>query len=409
MHTTRRTMIAGAAALAASSARAQQPGITPGIEPGIKIGVLADFSGIYVDLMGPGGVACVQQAVRDFAPGFPVQVVYGDHQNKADVGSNIVRNWYDAEGVDMVIGLPNSPTALAAAVVTRERDKVCIGAAVTTMEFTGAQCTPNSINWTYDAYMLAKATGVQTVAAGGKRWYFITVDNSFGASLQGEMAGFVTGAGGTVLGNSKYPIGATDYSSLLLAAQASGADVLCLALGGTDMVNSLKQAGEFGLRRTMRIAAPVTLINDIHALGLPVAQGLLHTNSFYWDTNDRTRAFTRRVLPMMRGAYPGMAQAGCYAGALHYLKAVASMGVPAAKASGAATVARMKAMPADDDAFGPVTIRADGRALVPAFLLRVKTPEESHGPWDYCTIVAELAGPDAAKPLDQGGCPLVRA
>ena len=406
MTISRRALVGGATALAASyggSARAQAPTI--------KIGVLSDFSGIYIDLLGPGGVACVQQAVADFAPethGFKVEVVYADHQNKPDVGAAIARRWYDSEGVDMVIGLPNSSVALALAFVTRERDKACIGTAVTSMDFTGSQCTPNTINWTYDAYMLAKALGTETVKSGGKRWYFITTDNAFGNSIQGETAGFVQQAGGTVTGNSKYPIGATDYSSFLLAAQGSQADVLGLALGGTDMVNCLKQAGEFGLRDRMRIAAPVMFLNDINALGLPLTQGLLHTNSFYWDMNERSRAFTKRVLPRMQGAYPGMVHAGCYAGALHYLKAVAALGASAAKASGATTIARMKAMPTDDDAFGQTSIRQDGRALVPAFLLQVKKPEESKAPWDYCKVVAEISGNDAAKPLAQGGCPLVK-
>ena len=407
MQISRRTILAGGAAMVgAPGSRTRAQGQT------IKIGVLSDFSGIYIDLLGPGGVACVQQAVRDFAPaqhGFDVEVVSADHQNKPDVGSGIARNWYDAEGVDMIIGLPNSSVALATASVTRDRDKACIGAAVTTMDFTGAQCTPNTINWTYDAYMLAKATGTETVAAGGKRWYFITTDNAFGNSIQAETAGFVQNAGGAVAGNSKYPIGSTDYSSYLLAAQGSGADVLCLALGGADMVNCLKQASEFGLRRRMRIAAPVMFLNDIQALGLPLTQGLLHTNSFYWDANERTRAFTQRVLPRMQGAYPGMVHAGCYAGTLHYLKAVADLGVTAAKRSGAAAIARMKAMPVDDDAFGSLSVRQDGRALVPAFLLKVKSPEESKGPWDYCSIVTQVAGPDAAKPLAQAGCPLVKA
>ncbi len=402
----RRDLLAGATALAAAPT-----GIARAQSQTIKIGVLSDFSGIYIDLLGPGGVACVRQAVADFGPerhGFNVEVVYADHQNKPDVGAAIARRWYESEGVDMVIGLPNSSVALALAFITRERDKACIGAAVTSMDFTGSQCTPNTINWTYDAYMLAKALGFETVKAGGTKWYFITTDNAFGNSIQGETASFVGQAGGSTVGNSKYPIGATDYSSYLLAAGASGADVLGLALGGTDMVNCLKQANEFGLRDKMRIAAPVMFLNDINALGLPLARGLLHTNSFYWDANERTRTFTKRVLPKMDGAYPGMVHAGCYAGTLHYLKAVAALGAPAAKASGAAAIARMKAMPADDDAFGQTEIRQDGRALVPAFLLQVKTPAESRGPWDYCKIVATTSGPDAAKPLAQGGCPLIR-
>lgn len=407
MIATRRTILASATALAlgnGSRARAQKTGI--------KVGVLADFSGVYTDVLGPNGVACARQAVVDFRPddhGFGVEVVFADHQNKADLGSAIARSWYDAEGVDAIIGLPNSSVALAVAQIARERDKAAIATAVASLEFTGAQCTPNTINWTYDAYMLSKATATSIVGAGGKRWYFVTTDNAFGNALQQETAGFVKEAGGTVLGNAKIPLGSTDYSSHLLTAQASGADTLGLSLGGIDIVNCLKQADEFGLRQTMRMAALLMLLSDIHVLGLPQAQGLLHTSSFYWDKNERTRAFTRRVLPKLQGAYPGMIHAGCYGATLHYLRAVADLGVAEAKRSGAAAIARMKAMPTDDDAFGPASVRADGRVLLPAYLLKVKEPSESKGPWDYCTVGAEIAAVDAAKPLAQGGCPLVKA
>lgn len=403
----RRTLVGGLAAMSAPwGGRARAQG------PRVKIGVLADFSGIYTDLLGPGGVACVRQAVADFHPeqhGFGVDVVFADHQNKPDIGSAIARRWYDTEGVDMVIGLPNSSVALALAFVTAERNKVCIGTAVTSMDFTGSQCTPNTINWTYDAYMLAKSLGTEIVKSGGRKWFFVTTDNAFGNAIQGETAHFVKQANGVVIGNIKHPIGATDYSSYLLAAQGSDADVLGLAIAGTDMVNCLKQADEFGVRDKMRVAAPVMFLNDVHALGLPLTQGLLHTNSFYWDENARTRAFTKRVLPQMRSAYPGMVHAGCYAGTLHFLKSVASLGLEKAKASGAATVSRMKEMPADDDAFGQYQVREDGRALVPAFLLKIKAPSDSKYLWDYCNIEARIAGPDAAKPLSDGGCPLVKS
>ncbi|GJD53669.1 hypothetical protein OPKNFCMD_6446 [Methylobacterium crusticola] len=403
----RRTFLTGSLAaglLPGGRARAQPV-------PTIRIGVLADFSGSYIDLLGAGGVACVRQAVAEFEAreaGFAVEVVFADHQNKADVGAAIVRRWYDTEGVDALIQGPNSAVALAVSFVTREKDKVCLGTAVTSSDFTGAQCTPNSINWTYDAYMLAKATGAETVRSGGRKWYFITTDNAFGNSLQAETARFVQDAGGQVVGNSRYPLGAADYSTYLLAAQSSGADTIGLALGGSDLVNCLKQINEFGLDATMKLPALVMFLNDIHAVGLGTMRGLLHTSSFYWDRDARSRAFTRRVLPRMGGAYPGMTHAGCYAVATHYLKAVAAMGPAAAKRSGAAVVARMKAMPTDDDAFGPAAIRADGRALIPAYLLRVKAPAESRGPWDYCEIIATMDGEAAAKPLAAAGCPLAR-
>ncbi len=407
MTLSRRTLVQGSAALTAAAVS----GRASAQVPAVKIGVLADFSGIYIDLLGPVGVACAKQAVLDFAPetkGFTAEIVFGDHQNKADIGAGLARRWIEQEGVDMITGLPNSSVALATAFVVKERDKACIGAAVTAMEFTGAQCTPNNVALTYDAYMLAKGTAVETVKAGGKRWFFVSSDNAFGASLQRETARFVEEAGGQVVGNARVPLGTTDYSSFLLGAQSSGAEVLGLAIGGSDTVNCLKQANEFGLRSRMKFAAMVTFLNDIHALGLPVMQGLLHSSSFYWDTNDRTRAFTSRVVPKLGGTYPGMVHAGCYSGTMHYLKAVAAMGVVEAKRSGAATVARMKSIPMDDDAFGPMTIREDGRALFPAYLLEVKTPAESTKPWDYCKVVSRLSGPEAAKPLKEGGCPLVK-
>lgn len=409
MTVSRRTFMQGAAGLALGTAFSGRPVLADA--PTIKIGVLADFSGIYNDLLGMGGVGCARQAVADFNPqgkGFNVEVLYADHLNKADVGANLVRKWYDSEGVDMVIAGPNSAVGLAASFVTREKDKVCAGVAVTTSDFTGKQCTPNSINWTYDAYMLSKAVALETVRNGGKRWYFLSTDNAFGQSLQAETTAFVEQGGGKVVGASKCPLGNTDFSAMLLSAQASGADVLGLALGGNDLPNCIKQADDFGLRDKMKLASLIVFLNDIHAAGLPVMQKLLFTNSFYWDTNDRTRAFTKRVLPVMNGAYPGMTHAGCYGVTMHYLKAVAAMGVQKAKASGAAAVAQMKKMPTDDDAFGPGRIREDGRAVLPAYLLQVKTPAQSKAPWDYCTVISTMPAEETVKPLDQVGCPLVK-
>ncbi|HEY4251962.1 MAG TPA: ABC transporter substrate-binding protein [Roseomonas sp.] len=411
MSTSRRVLLQGGAGLAA--ALSAPPLIAPASaqRPAIRIGMLADFSGIYTDLMGPAGVACAQQAVTEFraqGAGFDVEIIFGDHQNKADVGASLVRRWYDQRDVDMVIAGPNSAVGLAVSTISREKDKACLGVAVTATEFTNRLCTPNTINWTYDGYMLSKAVAAETVKDGGRRWYFIATDNAFGHSLQAETTAFVQQAGGEVIGGSRAPLGTGDFSAMLLAARASGAQVIGLALGGNDLPNCLKQAQEFGLTRTMKAVALVMFLNDIHAAGLETMQRLLFTNSFYWDTNDRTRAFTRRVLPGMGGAYPGMVHAGCYAMTLHYLKAVAALGVAEAKRSGAAAVARMKAMPTDDDAFGPGSIRADGRAVIPAYLLQVKTPAESRGPWDYCRVVSTMAPGDTVKPLAESECPLVR-
>ncbi len=377
----------------------------------VKIGVLADFSGLYQDLLGLPGVECAKQAVVDFArshDGFGAEVVYADHQNKADVGSAIVRNWFDSGGVDMVIAGPNSAVGLAVSYISKEKNKVCMGAAVTASEFTGKDCTPNTVNWTYDAFMLSKSVATEITKAGAKTWFFISSDNTFGASLEAETSAFVAEAGGRVLGSSKAPLSTMDFSAMLLAAQASGAEVLALAVGGNDLINVLKQAAEFGLRGKMRIAALVTFLGDIHGAGLQTMQGLLFTNSFYWDLNDRTRAFTARVLPKLSGTYPGMTHAGCYGITTHYLRAAAAMGAADAKRSGRATVARMKEIPIDDDAFGSGHIRADGRAVIPAYLLQVKQPAESVKPWDYCKVVSTLAPEETVRPLSQSACPAAK-
>lgn len=380
--------------------------------PSVRIGLLADFSGLYTDLMGPNGVAAARLAIADFKPetkGFSAEVIFADHANKPDVGAGIVRRWFDSEGVDMMIAGPNSAVGLATSFVAKEKDKVCLGTAVTTSDFTGKQCTPNAVNWTYDAYMLSKSVASETVKAGGNKWYFLATDNAFGTSLQQETTGMIARAGGTVIGSSKCPLGTTDFSSFLLTAQSSGANVLGLAIGGDDLVRCVNQVNEFGMSGSMSIAALVMFLNDIHGAGLKTMQNLLFTNSFYWDLNDRTRAFTKRLLPTTNGQYPGMTHAGCYAVTLHYLKTVAEMGAENAKKSGAATVAKMKAMPTDDDAFGPGFIREDGRAVIPAYLLKVKKPAESKGPWDYCSVVSTLKAEETVKPLSEVGCPYVKA
>ncbi|ONG53574.1 ABC transporter permease [Pseudoroseomonas deserti] len=408
MSSSRRALLQGGAVLAAASLA--MPAIAQPAR--IRIGVLADFSGIYTDLLGPAGVACARQAASEFmaaTPGLNVEVIFGDHQNKADVGATLARSWFDQQGVDMLIAGPNSAVGLAASTVTRDKDKVCLGVAVTATEFTNALCTPNTINWTYDGYMLSKAVAAETVRGGGKKWYFIATDNAFGHSLQAETTAFVQEAGGSVVGGARVPLGTADFSATLQAARASGAEVIGLALGGNDLPNCIKQAQEFGITRRMKMAALVMFLSDIKSAGLQVMQQLLFTNSFYWDTNEQTRAFTRRVLPAMGGAYPGMVHAGCYAVTLHYLKAVAAMGVARAKESGAAVVAQMKSMPTQDDAFGAGSIRADGRAVLAAYLLQVKAPAESRQDWDFCKLVSTMDPQETVKPLSQSACPLIRA
>ncbi len=405
MRLPRRTLLgtAAAAGLLHRPARAENPTI--------RIGVLNDQSGPYRDDGGPTSVICVQQAVQEFnaaKPGLNIDVIFADHQNKPDIGAGIARQWFDQGDVDAVVDVPTSSVALAVNTVCREKNKVMLNSGAATTDLTGAQCSPNTIHWTYDTYMLAKSTGGAMVKAGGDSWYFITANYVFGLQLQRDTERFVKEAGGTVLGSSTYPFPeTTDFSSLLLQAQASGAKVLGLCNSGTDTINCIKQAREFGLMGNMRVAAMLMYNSNVHALGLETAQGLILTESFYWNLNDRTRAFMDRIRPKTPNQWPNMVQAGDYAAVLHYLKAVSDMGAAAAKADGRAVVARMKAMPTDDDCFGHGTIREDGRKLHPSYLFEVKKPSESSGPWDGLKPIATTPADQAFRPLSEGGCPLV--
>nr|WP_294506073.1 ABC transporter substrate-binding protein [uncultured Rhodopila sp.] len=401
-------------ALTSVAAAATLPLIRPARaqKPVIKIGVLNDQSGPYAQTGGKTSVVCTQQALEDFgvaAKGLNVEVISADHQNKPDLAVSIVRQWFDRDGVDMLLDVPTSSVALALQSVVREKNKVFLNSGAASSALTGAQCSPNFVHWTYDTYMLAKSTGGAMVKAGGDAWYFLTADYAFGKQLQSDTTGFITAAGGKVLGAAQYPFpGTTDFSSFLVQAQSSGAKVLGLANAGGDTVNSIKQANEFGLNNSMKIAALLMFITDVHALGLDVAHGLNLTESFYWDLNDRTRAFTKRVLPKTPNNYPNMDHAGCYSATLHYLKTVADMGAAEAKKDGVATVNRMKAMPVDDDCFGKTKIREDGRNLVPSFLFEVKKPSESKKPWDYYKLVVETPGNEAFRPLADGHCAFVK-
>ena len=418
MSPSRRRLLLGAAASASAVYRFGDASAQSGGAPStIRIGVLSDQSGPYSSVTGATSVACVRQAIEEFNPaarGFAVEVLVGDHQNKADVGSQIARQWMDRDGVDLILDVSNSAVALAMNSITKEKDRIHINSSAATAELTGRQCTPNAVHWTYDSWMLANGTGSAAVRTGGDSWFFIVANFAFGHALERDTADAVRRAGGRVLGRAAHPApGTTDFSSFLLQAQASRAKVIGLANAGEDAVNCIKQAAEFGITRGgsdgPRLAALLLYIGDVHSVGLQAAQGLVLTESFYWDLNDRTRAFTRRVLPKTGGVRPNMNHAGCYAATLHYLKAVADMGAAEAKRSGAATVARMKAMPTDDDCFGPGSIRADGRKLHPAYLFRVKAPAENRGPWDYYDLVATIPADQAFRPLAEGGCPLVGA
>ncbi len=381
--------------------------------PTVKIGVLNDMSGPRMNISGPTSVVCCKQALEDFgvsAKRLNVEVVDADHQNKPDLAASITRDWFDRDGVDMVLDVPTSSVALAVQAVARERNKVFLCSGAASSDLTGKACSPNFVHWTYDTYMLAKSTGGAMVKAGGDSWFFLTADYAFGKQLQADTTGFVQAAGGKVLGASAYPFpGTTDFSSFLVQAQASKAKVLGLANAGADTVNSIMQAREFGLCQTMKLAAQPMFVSDVHALGLDTAQGLNLTESFYWDLNDRTRAFTNRVRPKTPGNWPSMAHAGCYSATLHYLKTIADMGAAEAKKDGAATVARMKQMPVNDDCFGNTTIRDDGRNLTPAYLFEVKAPSESEGPWDYYKLIATTPGAEAYRPLVDGHCPFIKA
>ena len=406
MNVSRRTLLAAASASAIPlvGARAQD-------KPKLKIGCLTDLSGPYKDLAGPGAVAAVNQALSEFGvsgKGFDVEVLSADHQNKPDVGATLARQWFDRDGVDVIVEVANSGVALAVAGVAKEKNKVYLNTGAATSDLTGAQCNSNTIHWVYDTYMLAQSTGGAMVKSGGDSWYFITADYAFGHALQRDTTAFVTAAGGKVVGSVAYPFpGTTDFSSFLISAQASGAKVLGLASAGSDLINQIKQSKEFGIK--MRLAGLLLFLTDVHALGLDVAQGIVLTDSFYWDMNDRARAFSTRYSPTMKGARPTMVQAGVYSAITHYLKTAVAIGPAASKADGAATIARMKAMPTDDDCFGPGSIRADGRKLHPAYLWQVKTPAESKGPWDYYKLLATTPADQAFRPLDKSTCPLVKA
>ena len=376
----------------------------------IRIGVMNDMSGTYKDNTGPGSVACTQQAIAEFgSKGFNVELIFADHQNKPDVGVNLARQWYD-QGVDMILDVPTSSVGLAVQNVSREKNKLALNVGSATSDLTGAQCSPSGLHWAYDTYMLAKSTGGATVKAGGDTWYFITADYAFGHALERDTSSFVKAAGGKVLGAVRTPFPATsDFSAFLLQATAAKPKVIGFANAGSDTINCVKQAAEFGVtKRGTKLAALLMFITDVHSIGLQTGQGLVCSETFYWDLNDRTRAFTRRVLPKMPNLYPNMIHAGCYSATLHYLKAVAEMGVAAAKGPGAEVVNRMKAMPTDDDAFGPGSIRVDGRKTAPSFLFEVKRPEESKSPWDYYKLLQDTPAEEAWRPLAEGNCPLVR-
>jgi len=375
----------------------------------IKIGVLSDMSSLYTDLAGAGSVLAAKMAVEDSGiekRGIKVEIVSADHQNKPDVGSAIARRWYDAENVDVIADVPNSGVALAVSQISKDKNRVFLASGPGSSDLTGKACSPNTVHWAYDTWMLANGTGTALTKAGGSTWFFITADYAFGQALERDTTAAVAAAGGKVLGGVRAPLNNQDFSSFLLQAQASKAKVIGLANAGGDTTNAIKQAAEFGIvKGGQNLAGLLVFLTDIHSLGLPIAQGLTFTETFYWDMNDQTRAFAKRFAPQDKGIHPTMVHAGVYASVLHYLKAVEAL---KSDADGGKIVAKMKEMPTDDPLFGKGTIRVDGRKIHPAFLVEVKKPAESKAPWDYYKIVATIPADQAFRPLKDGGCSLVK-
>ncbi len=394
--------LAAALALLAGGAHAQ---ISDGV---IKIGVLSDMSSLYSDLDGAGSVTAAQMAVEDFGAakkGMKVEIISADHQNKPDVASNVARQWFDVDKVDMITGTTNSGVALAVSQVTKDKGRAFIVSGAASSDLTGKACSPNTIHWTYDTWMLANGTGNAIVKTGGDSWFFITADYAFGHALERDTEAVVLKSGGKVLGKVRAPLNTQDFSSFLLQAQASKAKIVGLANAGGDTRNSIKQAAEFGIvKGGQNMAGLLVFLTDVHALGLPAAQGLIFTETFYWDMNDQTRAFTKRFSARNKGIYPTMIHAGVYSGVLHYLKAVDALKGD----DGTKVIAKMKEMPTDDPLFGKGRVRADGRKIHPAYLFEVKKPSESKGPWDYYKLRATIPAEQAFRPEKEGDCPLVK-
>lgn len=378
--------------------------------PLFRIGILTDLSGLYADISGPGSVEAAKMAVQDFKPeshGFRVQILAGDHQNKPDVGSTIAHRWFSDDGVDAIADVPTSSVALAVSTVVKQNDKVLLIASAGTSDLTGKACTPNNVHWTYDTWALANGTATALIKQGLRSWYFLTADYAFGQALERDATEVVKTNGGQVIGDALAPFQTADFSSYLIQAQSSTAQVVALANSGGDTVNAVKQASEFGLRNSGKtLVSLLAFISDIHAIGLDAAQGLTLTSAFYWDLNDGTRGWTKRYITHTAGRYPTMDQAGVYASITHWLKAISSMDTAQAH-DGAAVVARMKRMPTDDPLFGHGSIRADGRTIHDMYLFRVKSPAEAKGPYDYYTLISTIPGDQAFRPLSAGGCRLL--
>jgi len=377
----------------------------------VKIGALSDQSGLYADLGGPGSTLAAQMAAEDsglMAKGWKIDIISGDHQNKPDIGSNIARQWFDVEKVDTIVDVPNSGVALAVNNVVREKNGVYINSGAATSDLTNAQCSPNTVHWTYDTYMLAHSTGQAMVKGGGDTWFFLTADYAFGAALERDTTEVIKANGGKILGGVKHPLNTADFSSFLLQAQSSKAKVIGLANAGGDTTNSIKQASEFGITKGgQKLAALLLFITDVKAIGLETAQGLSFTETFYWDLNDETRAFSKKFAARMKnGAPPSMVQAGVYAGLIHYFKALDALG--GNPHDGAKIVAKMKELPTDDPLFGKGRIEANGRKIHPGYLFEVKKPSESKAPWDFYKLAGTVPANEAFTPIEKSTCALLK-
>ena len=377
----------------------------------VKIGALSDQSGLYADLGGPGSTLAAQMAVEDsglVAKGWKIDIISGDHQNKPDIGVNIARQWFDVDKVDIIVDVPNSGVALAVNNVVKEKNGVYINSGAATSDLTNAQCSPNTVHWTYDTYTLAHGTGQALVKAGGDTWFFLTADYAFGAALERDTTAVITANGGKVVGGVKHPLNTADFSSFLLQAQASKAKVIGLANAGGDTTNSIKQAAEFGIvKGGQKLAALLLFITDVKAIGLETAQGLSFTETFYWDRDDASRAFAKKFSARMKnGAEPTMVHAGVYSGVTHYLKALEALG--GNPHDGIKVVDKMKSIPTDDPLFGKGEIQANGRKIHPAYLFEVKKPSESKGPWDFYKLVSTIPADQAFTPLAESKCALLK-
>jgi branched-chain amino acid transport system substrate-binding protein len=374
----------------------------------IKIGVLNDQSGLYADIAGTASIWMARKAVEDFgaaAKGMKVEIIGGDHQNKPDIGLSIARQWFDVEKVDAIADVPTSSVALAINELTRDKNKVFLAVGPATSDLTGKACSPNTVHWIYDTWALANGTGNAIVKRGGDTWFFLTADYAFGYALERDTEAVVVKSGGKVLGKVRHPFPGTDFSSFLLQAKASKAKIIGLANAGGDTINSIKQASEFGIvEGGQKLAGLLIFINDIHALGLKTAQGLIFTDPWYWDQSDTNRAFAREYFAAL-GRMPGYTVVGVYSAVIHYLRAVEALG---SHADGKAVIAKMKELPTEDRLMGKGYVRIDGRKMHPMYLFEVKKPEESKAPWDYYKQLATIPAEEAWRPLDQSDCPLVK-